>query len=226
MAIGARPRHRRCTGDREDPTPALFSPASGGLRGSTLSPSRRTRSICSWSKPFETPMVPVDRNFPSPPVDVAHPPASRTRSPPAAMSQGLMPTTMLPSHFNVPPANMCTRAVQGRRRTHMLAAGPASQPRRAARPHSGPSGLGAGNVACTCDVLRKRFMGRTPLEDGPWADSYEKSPIQGFAFLLPASSACARSLLVPGTCDLTHRRTDASDSAAPWARNGPTIPAP
>ncbi len=29
------------------------------------------------------------------------------------------------------------------------------------RPHSGPSGLGAGNVACTCDVLWRRFMGRT-----------------------------------------------------------------
>ena len=26
--------------------------------------------------------------------------------------------------------------------------------------------------------------------------------MQGFAFLIPASSACARSLLVPGTCDL------------------------
>ena len=59
-------------------------------------------------------------------------------------------------------------------------------------------------------------MGRTPLEDGPWADSCGRSLIQGFAFLLPASSAGARSLLVPGTCDLTPRRTDASDSAAPW----------
>ncbi len=58
-------------------------------------------------------------------------------------------------------------------------------------------------------------MGRTPSEDGPSADSYGRSPIQGFAFLIPASSACARSLLVPGTCDLTHRQTDASDSAAP-----------
>jgi hypothetical protein len=32
-------------------------------------------------------------------------------------------------------------------------------------------------------------MGRTPLEDGPSADSYGTSPIEGFAFLLPASSA-------------------------------------
>jgi hypothetical protein len=73
---------------------------------------------------------------------------------------------------------------------------------------------------------RRRFMGRTPFADGPSADSYGRSPIQGFAFLLPASSACARSLLVPGTCDLTHRQTDASDSAAPCAWNGPHIPAP
>jgi len=69
-------------------------------------------------------------------------------------------------------------------------------------------------------------MGRTPLEDGPLADSYGTSPIQGFAFLIPAASACARSLLVPSTCDLTRERTDASDSAARSAWNGPTIPAP
>ncbi len=69
-------------------------------------------------------------------------------------------------------------------------------------------------------------MGRTPLEDGPQADSYGKSLIEGFAFLIPASSACARSLLVPGTCDLTRRRTDASDSAAACAWKGPTSPPP
>jgi hypothetical protein len=66
-------------------------------------------------------------------------------------------------------------------------------------------------------------MGRAPLEDGPSADSYGRSQIQSFAFPFPASSAGARSLLVPGTCDLTHRRTDASDSAAPCAWNSPTI---
>ena len=95
-------------------------------------------------------------------------------------------------------------------------------------------------------------MGRTPFADGPSADwvrvptgsvspvgalpkrdasrlgslSCGRSPIQGFAFLLPAASAGARSLLVPGTCDLTHGGTDAFDSAAPRAWNGPTIPAP
>jgi hypothetical protein len=69
-------------------------------------------------------------------------------------------------------------------------------------------------------------MGRTLREDGPSADSCGSSPIPGFAFLLPASSACARSLFLPGTCDLTPRRTDASDSAALDAWNSPTIPAP
>ena len=69
-------------------------------------------------------------------------------------------------------------------------------------------------------------MGRTPWEDGPSADSYGSSPIGGFAFWLRASSAGARSLLVPGTCDLTPRGTDASDSAAPCAWKGANIPAP
>jgi len=84
-------------------------------------------------------------------------------------------------------------------------------------------------------------MGRTSLEDGPsaeWAPkcriphlgagshSYGRSVIQGFAFMTAASSACARPLLVPGTCDLTHGRTDAFDAAAPWAGRGPHRPAP
>ncbi len=82
------------------------------------------------------------------------------------------------------------------------------------------------HVAFTCDVLRRRFVGRTPFADGPSVDSYGTSPIEGFAFWIPASSACARPLLVPGTCDLTRRRTDASDSAAPGVRRGPHTPAP
>jgi hypothetical protein len=82
------------------------------------------------------------------------------------------------------------------------------------------------HVTCTGDVRRRRLMGRTPLEDGPSADSSGSSPIQGFAFLIPASSAGARSLLVPGTCDLTHKRTDASDSAVHGTWKGPHIPAP
>jgi hypothetical protein len=69
-------------------------------------------------------------------------------------------------------------------------------------------------------------MGRTPLEDGPSADSCGRSPIPGFAFLIPAAAAGARSLLVPGTCDLTPRRTDAFDSAAPCTWKGANIPAP
>jgi hypothetical protein len=45
-------------------------------------------------------------------------------------------------------------------------------------------------------------MGRTL-----WKTAHQRIPtegvsIGGFAFLIPASSACARSLLVPGTCDL------------------------
>jgi hypothetical protein len=80
---------------------------------------------------------------------------------------------------------------------------------------------------------------------GSWADS-----TGGFDFLIPASSACARSLLVPGTCDLPRRRadarernaslatvqtrerdntsaaSDASDSAGPGAWTGPHSPAP
>jgi hypothetical protein len=69
-------------------------------------------------------------------------------------------------------------------------------------------------------------MDRTPFADGPSADSSGGSPIQDLAFLLPASSAGARSLLVPGTCDLTPRWAGASDSAAPYAWNSPAIPAP
>jgi hypothetical protein len=55
-------------------------------------------------------------------------------------------------------------------------------------------------------------MGRTTFEDGPSADSCGKSQIQSFAFPFPASSTCARSLLIPGTCDLTHERSDAPKS--------------
>jgi hypothetical protein len=69
-------------------------------------------------------------------------------------------------------------------------------------------------------------MGRTPFEDGPSADSYGRSLMESSAFLFPASSACARSLLIPGTCDLARRRTDASDSAAARAWTRPHIPAP
>ncbi len=33
--------------------------------------------------------------------------------------------------------------------------------------HAPPPVQHSNNGACTCDVLRRRFMGRTPLEDGP-----------------------------------------------------------
>ncbi len=69
-------------------------------------------------------------------------------------------------------------------------------------------------------------MGRTPFETAHRRIPTEVVSICGFVFLIPASSACARSVVIPGTCDLTHGRTDASDSAAPCAGKGPSIPAP
>ncbi len=49
---------------------------------------------------------------------------------PTAIGPPCSADTVLPSHFSAPPANICTRAVQGRRRMHGPAAGPASQQRR------------------------------------------------------------------------------------------------
>ena len=75
-----------------------------------------------------------------------------------------------------------------------------------------------------------RGIGVPPMLHGRSRPCHEKAashtPSQGFAFLIPAPSAGARSLLVPGTCDLTHRRTDTFDSAAPGAGKGPHVPAP
>ena len=42
--------------------------------------------------------------------------------------------------------------------------------------------------------------------------------VAGWAFRLVSASACARSLPVPGMCDPTHRRTDASACAARGGR--------
>jgi len=53
-------------------------------------------------------------------------------------------TTMVPSHFNAPPANMRTRAVQGRRRTHVLAVGPAARKITRARNQKRPGTSGGG----------------------------------------------------------------------------------
>jgi hypothetical protein len=80
--------------------------------------------------------------------------------------------------------------------------------------------------AMQCADKRRRFMGRTPLEDGPQVDSFGRSLLDGFAFPILSASACARSLLVPGTCDLTPRQADASASAARCAWTGPNTPAP
>jgi hypothetical protein len=70
--------------------------------------------------------------------------------------------------------------------------------------------------------------GPNPFCRRPIGGFLRKGSVEGFTFWLPASSASAgaRSLLVPGTCDLTPRRSDASDLAAPGARKDPPIPAP
>jgi hypothetical protein len=101
--------------------------------------------------------------------------------------------------------------------THVPAAGPGSQPRRLHFRRS-PEAVHGPNH------LRRQPISGFPRRRG--GRLYGKSQIQSFAFPFPASSACARSLLVPGTCDLTRRRTDASDSAAPCTWNDPISPAP
>ena len=109
------------------------------------------------------------------------------------------------------------RRFRGVDRTHVPAAGPASQPRRVHFQRS-PEAVHGPN-----------HFGRRPMSGFPRRRGGRlcgRSLLGGFAFLLPASSACARSLLVPGTCDLTSRWTDASDSAAPCAWSSPAIPAP
>ncbi len=128
--------------------------------------------------------------------------------------------------------------------THGPAAGPASRPRRAAALRATARALatfsGGGSWAeplfadaPSADWVRVPTGSVSPVGALPKRDasrlgslSYGSSLIQGFAFLIPAPSACARSLLVLGACDLTHRWTDASDSAAPGRWKGPTIPAP
>ncbi len=120
------------------------------------------------------------------------------------------PTTILPSHFSVPPANMGTRAVQGRTRY--------ARARRQSR------------IPITSRALAT-FSGGGSWAEPLWQTAHRRIPTEGvlmggFASRIPASAACARSLLVPGTCDLTHRRTDASDAAAHCGWTGLDIPAP
>jgi hypothetical protein len=76
-----------------------------------------------------------------------------------------------------------------------------------------------------------RFSGGGSWAEPFWKTAHQRIPvvgvsIGGFAFRIPASSACARFLFLPGTCDPIPRRTDASDSAAPCAWSSPNIPAP
>ncbi len=157
--------------------------------------------------------------------------------------------TVVPSHFNVTPANLRPRAVQGRRR--YARARRRSRIPTTSRALATFSGGGSWAEPLLKTAHRRIGFGSPPALFRRWEGTpnaelcvgdpepfpnaryrvwgpipTEGSPIQGFAFLLPASSACARSLLVPGTCDFTGRRTDASDSAAPCAWSSPTIPAP
>ena len=72
-------------------------------------------------------------------------------------------TTMVPSHFNATPANMRTRAVQGRGRyAHARRVSSIPTPTR--------SGA-AGNVAYTCDVSPEAVHGPNP---------FGRQPISGF----------------------------------------------
>ena len=67
-------------------------------------------------------------------------------------------------------------------------------------------------------------MGRTPLADGPSADSFGTSQRQSFAFLLSAASTCARSLRLPGTCDLPNLTAESPRSMPRLPLIGTTPP--
>jgi len=93
-------------------------------------------------------------------------------------------TMIVPSHCNATPAKTRTRAVQGRGRY-------ARTRRRSRIPTPTRSGA-AGNGACTCDVVRRRFMGRTPLKTAP-----RRIPTEGVRFRASPSGFRPRPL-VPG----------------------------
>jgi hypothetical protein len=100
-----------------------------------------------------------------------------TPAPPDRRCPAASHRTMVPSHFNATPAHLRTRAVQGR--------GPSARTRRRSSiptmPRPLPTFSGGGWVP-------KRDASRLGSQ------SYGTSPIQGFAFLIAASSAGARSL--------------------------------
>jgi len=78
--------------------------------------------------------------------------------------------------------------------------------------------------ASTGDVLRRRFMGRTPVGRRPIGGFLRNQSDGGLRLLACGRLRWCPVSSVPGTCDLTPRRTDASDSAAPGAWKGPTFP--
>jgi hypothetical protein len=118
---------------------------------------------------------------------------------------GLRPPRWFPDTSTPHPPRCAPGRFRGVGATHVPAAGPASQPRRAAALRA--------TFACTCNVLRRRFMGRTLLEDGPWAGFLRKES------RWEASPSCFRPRpLVPGLFSFQARvilRTD-----------GPTRPTP
>jgi hypothetical protein len=69
-------------------------------------------------------------------------------------------------------------------------------------------------------------MGRTLLQSGPSADSCGGILDPAQPRRKGSPSACARSLVLPGTGDLTGRRTDAPDVSGPGGRNTTTVRAP
>jgi hypothetical protein len=69
-------------------------------------------------------------------------------------------------------------------------------------------------------------MGRTLLQSGPSTDSYGGSFDPAQPRRKGSPSTGARSPVLPGTGDLTHRRTDAFDISGPGGRNTTTVLAP
>jgi hypothetical protein len=91
---------------------------------------------------------------------------------------------VLPSHFNVSPANICPRAVRGRGRTHVLAVAPGSQPRRAAA------------LRATSRSL-PTFSGGGSWAEPLWKTAHQRIPTEGVRFEASPSRFRPRPL-VPG----------------------------
>jgi len=110
------------------------------------------------------------------------------------------PSTILPSHFSVQPANARTRAVQGSRRYVHLRPGPGPQQRRVHLRRS-PEAVHGPNP------LRRRPIGGFPRRRG--GRLYGKSLDRRLRLLDSGFNRLCPVSFLPGTCDLTprlHRR--------------------